>query len=169
MMRDEYEIEEILMGLAEKHESYLHGDCCVFALALARVSGRSLGAVFERSPFAGEEVQDEGLVHDFVYHGSVSEGGEDAIVDLMGYRTVASVLDEFPHEGLVWSGPATQEVLLQLNEGTSILSSEIEARVAAAVPLARQVWELACAQITHAQARPKSVEAGAACFPDIGC
>lgn len=68
-------------------ETYLHGDCHIFAEALHQVFGYSVQWAIDMED---EELQDEVLVHAFCYQG-------DKVIDVRGIRAFADVLEPFDY------------------------------------------------------------------------
>jgi hypothetical protein len=126
--------------IAEDNDTYLHGNCHVFALALARLSGLSLGAFVDFN----DDLERDCLVHAFVID---SAGGDKAIIDIRGWRsfTADDCVNEFPC-GFPCFTTLSPDELAKLGGGVDAQSVSIETEVAAALPLAKRLYAIALEQ-----------------------
>lgn len=104
---------------------YFEGDCPIFAIALHRLTGRSLGALLEH-----DGTRDV-LIHAFVL---LDESG--AILDASGVSSIEDVLAEFPHNGGAILCHVDEDELMNIGYGAnapSVVDDDVLAAAMAVV------------------------------------
>jgi len=118
-----------------ENPDYLHGQCHILALALHRVSGLPI----EGAVAFDHDINQWALVHAWV----TWDGVEEMILHADGVENVDAVLTEFPYGDEATVTRFTPERLLRMGEGRKHDKAEVEAKIEAAMPLARQLFEAA--------------------------
>jgi len=117
-----------------REPDYLHGDCHIMALALQRVSGLPLAGAVEFDT----NVDMWALAHAWV------QWDEDTVLDAEGLRPMEDVIGEFVQfDDDYRVGTMKRAELLRLGEGSRYRKADVEAKIEAAMPLARQLVEAA--------------------------
>lgn len=128
--RDEVRLRDEQMT---REPDYLHGDCHVMALALQRVSGRSLAGAIQFDA----DIDQWALVHAWV------KWDDDKVLDANGVQDPIDVVAEYIDPSEVEFIDFNRTDLLRMGEGHRYRKADVEARIEAAMPIARQLVEAA--------------------------
>lgn len=129
-----YEEQKRLEDAGETHEpDYLHGHCHILALALQQASGRSLAGAIQFDT----DIDQWALVHAWV------KWDDDKVLDANGVQDSRDVVAEYIDPSEVEFVDFTRSDLLRLGEGRRYRKADVEARIDAAMPLARRLFEAA--------------------------
>lgn len=94
-----------LYYIGHPRTEFFEGDCAIFAIALAELTGKPLAAMLDHD----DELDKVVLVHAFVL---LDDAG--AILDAAGLSSTDEVRQSFPNSGNPWTESITKEKLLSL-------------------------------------------------------
>jgi len=116
-----------------REPDYLHGHCHILALALQKVSGRPLAGAIQFDT----DIDQWALVHAWV------KWDDDKVLDANGLQDPRDVVAEYIDPSEVEFVDFTRPELLRMGEGKRYRKADVEAKIEAAMPLARQLVEAA--------------------------
>jgi len=123
-------------ALADKHANFAQQDSHILALALSSLTAQTCGGFM----YLNAENGCSTLSHAFIMDGP-------HIIDIKGLRSSAQVRRDYKCHPTSANLIMSPERLCQLQEGSSVLTAELEARILAAIPVAREVLALVAKQV----------------------